>query len=99
LFDKDFIKKMIGSALQNNASEKAIQRVKNTLYTCLNENDDIPYYFIVDEIASKLKTSPQSVENIIRKLLAAGYRASTTSLSTRGVKTNAGISEIIRLLR
>jgi tRNA (guanine26-N2/guanine27-N2)-dimethyltransferase len=99
LFDKDFIKKMIGSALQNNASEKSIQRIKNNLYTCLNENDDIPYYFIVDEIASKLKTSPQSVENIIRKLLAAGYRASTTSLSTRGVKTNAGISDIIRLLR
>jgi tRNA (guanine26-N2/guanine27-N2)-dimethyltransferase len=99
LFDKDFIKKMIGSAIQDDASDKAKQRVKNILYTCLNENDDIPYYFIVDEIASKLKTSPESVANIIGKLLAAGYKASTTSLSTRGVKTNAGISDIIRVLR
>jgi ATP sulfurylase len=39
--------------------------------TCLEEDDDIPYYFITDEIAAKLKTSPYSVERAIERLSEA----------------------------
>ena len=69
------------------------------LHTCLEEDDDIPYYFITDEIAAKLKTSPYSVERAIERLSESGYRASKTILNTRGFKTDAKIKDILNLLR
>jgi tRNA G26 N,N-dimethylase Trm1 len=69
------------------------------LSICLDETDDIPYYFLVDEIASKLKTSPLSVQKVIEKLSAVGYRASKVSLNARAFKTNARINEILNLFR
>jgi tRNA G26 N,N-dimethylase Trm1 len=101
LFDKYLIKKMVrsnidkvGSGLQDNA---VVDR--SMLSTCLEENDDIPHYFITDEIAAKLKTSPQSVAEAIERLSRSGYRVSKTSLDKRGFKTDAGIKEILTLLR
>jgi tRNA (guanine26-N2/guanine27-N2)-dimethyltransferase len=101
LFDKVFIKKMeecnlnkAGSGLQNNAIVD-----RSMLSTCIEENDDIPYYFITDEIAAKLKTSPQSVAKTIERLSNSGYRSSKTSLDKRGFRTEAGINEILTLLR
>jgi tRNA G26 N,N-dimethylase Trm1 len=69
------------------------------LYTSIKEDDDIPYYFVTDEIATKLKTSPHSVEKAIEKLSGSGFRASKTSLNTRGFKTDARINDILNLLR
>jgi tRNA (guanine26-N2/guanine27-N2)-dimethyltransferase len=101
LFDKIFIKKMersypskIGTCAEDNT---AINR--SMLYTSIKEDDDIPYYFVTDEIATKLKTSPHSVEKAIEKLSGSGYRASRTSLNTRGFKTDARINDILNLLR
>jgi tRNA (guanine26-N2/guanine27-N2)-dimethyltransferase len=101
LFDKIFIKKMersyprkIGTCGQNNT---AINR--SMLYTSIKEDDDIPYYFVTDEIATKLKASPHSVEKVVEKLSGSGYRASKTSLNTRGFKTDARINDVLSLLR
>lgn len=73
--------------------------IKKILAVCLNEIDDIPHYFRADEIASKLKTSPRPVQNIIEKLSTAGYRASKTSLNTNAFKTDARIDQILSLLQ
>ena len=101
LFDKCLIKKMerynlnkVGSGLQDNAIVD-----RSMLSTCFEENDDIPYYFITDEIAAKLKTSPHSVAKTIERLSRSGYRSSKTSLDKRGFKTDAGIKEILTLLQ
>jgi tRNA G26 N,N-dimethylase Trm1 len=73
--------------------------IKKILAICLNEIDDIPHYFRADEISSKLKTSPQPLQNIVEKLSTAGYRASKTSLNTSAFKTDAKIDQILSLLR
>ncbi|HYY50781.1 MAG TPA: tRNA (guanine(10)-N(2))-dimethyltransferase [Nitrososphaeraceae archaeon] len=100
LFDKNLIKKMersnfnkVGSGLPDNGIVD-----KSMLSTCFDEHDDIPYYFITDEIAAKLKTSPMSVAKVIERLSRSGYRSSKTSLDKRGFKTDAGINEILTLL-
>jgi tRNA G26 N,N-dimethylase Trm1 len=101
LFDKIFIEKMdrsypkrSGTCIKNNS---AVNR--SILSTCLEEHDDIPYYFVTDEIATKLKTSPYSIEKVIERLSGSGYRASKTSFNTRGFKTDARIKDILDLLR
>jgi tRNA (guanine26-N2/guanine27-N2)-dimethyltransferase len=101
LFDKCLIKKMEKCNLNEDGSDLQDNTIvdRSILSTCFEENDDIPYYFITDEIAAKLKTSPQSVAKVIERLSRSGYRASKTSLDKRGFKTDAGIKEILRLLR
>jgi tRNA (guanine26-N2/guanine27-N2)-dimethyltransferase len=101
LFDKIFIEKMdtsypkrSGTCVENNS---AVNR--SILSACLEEHDDIPYYFVTDEIATKLKTSPYSIEKVIERLSGSGYRASKTSFNTRGFKTDARIKDILDLLR
>jgi tRNA (guanine26-N2/guanine27-N2)-dimethyltransferase len=73
--------------------------MKKILAICLNEIDDIPHYFRTDEISSRLKTSPRPLQNIIKKLSVAGYRASKTSLNPSAFKTDARIDQIPGLLR
>jgi tRNA (guanine26-N2/guanine27-N2)-dimethyltransferase len=83
----------------NNNNNNKNDIIKKILALCLNEIDDIPYYFRADEISSKLKTSPRPLQNIIEKLSIAGYRASKTSLNTSAFKTDARIDQILSILR
>ena len=101
LFDRNFIKKMANycdftSICSDNKNPGYIRRI---LSTSINEIDDIPHYFRTDEIASKLKTNPQSLQKVIEKLSAAGYRASKTSLNPNAFKTDAKIDQILNLLQ
>jgi tRNA (guanine26-N2/guanine27-N2)-dimethyltransferase len=101
LFNKTLLKNMERSNLKKIGPSVEDNVIVNgsMLRTSLEENDDIPYYFITDEIAAKLKTGPHSVEKAIKKLSSSGYRASRTILSTRGFKTDAKINDILKLLR
>jgi tRNA G26 N,N-dimethylase Trm1 len=98
LFDKNLINKMINHNMKT-SKNKNYDYINKVLSICLNENDDIAYYFLVDEIASKLKTSPLSVQKVIEKLSSVGYKASKVSINSRAFKTNARIDEILNLLR
>lgn len=98
LFDKNLINKMINHNMKT-SKNKDYDYINKVLSICLNENDDIAYYFLVDEIASKLKTSPLSVQKVIEKLSSVGYKASKVSLNSRAIKTNARIDEMLNLLR
>jgi tRNA G26 N,N-dimethylase Trm1 len=60
---------------------------------------EIPYYFTVDEVAKMLKRNPHSVLQTVEVLRAVGFQASVTPLNSAGFKTNAGLGEILRLLR
>ena len=69
------------------------------LLTCIEELDDIPFYFLSDEIASRLKTNPLPLQKIIDRLCSVGHRASKTSLDPCGFKTDARIDQILDVLR
>jgi tRNA (guanine26-N2/guanine27-N2)-dimethyltransferase len=73
--------------------------VNKLLSKCIQELDDIPYYFTSDEIASSLKSSPHSLDKIIDNLSNAGFRASKTSFNPTAFKTQAKINEILAILK
>ena len=56
-------------------------------------------YFTLDEIARRMQTAPISLEKSIEKLRKAGFKAGSTSLNPSGLKTNARIDEVLRLLQ
>ena len=52
-------------------------------------------YFTLDEIASKMKSSPPKLDDAINKLQNNGFIASPTSFGPTGFRTNANVKEII----
>jgi len=88
--DKEFVKKMLA---QNQDS-----KCKKVLDASLEEIE-VPYYIRADEISSKLKTNPHSVQKIIEKLQSAGFQASRTPLNTSAFKTDASINQILDILK
>jgi tRNA G26 N,N-dimethylase Trm1 len=66
-----------------------------------NETDYPPTYFVTDRICQKLGVPSQSKNEIIRRLIDQGYRATQTHFNVRGIKTDASIDvvkDIIQLL-
>ena len=101
LFDKNLISKSISHKPVNDSSQamKEMDRCYKLFSICIDELDDIPYYFRGDEIASKLRINPYSLQTLIDKLSSAGYRSSKTSFNPSAFKTNARIDEILEVLR
>jgi tRNA (guanine26-N2/guanine27-N2)-dimethyltransferase len=89
--DKEFVKKML--------EQNPDRQCKKVLDASLEEISEVPYYFRADEISSKLKTNPHSVQRIIEKLQSAGFAASKTALNTSAFKTDASINQILDVLR
>ena len=78
---------------------KRTKTVQRLLSKCIEEYDDIPFYFKSDEIASRLKISPPSLETIIDNLSKAGFRTSPTGLNPSAFKTAANIKEIMTFFK
>ncbi len=78
---------------------KRTKTVQRLLSKCIEEYDDIPFYFKSDEIASRLKISPPSLETIIDNLSKAGFRTSPTGLNPSAFKTEANINEIMSFFK
>jgi tRNA (guanine26-N2/guanine27-N2)-dimethyltransferase len=72
-------------------------RGKKEIQICAEEIDQ-PFYYDVHMVAQSLKASPPKMETLIEKLRSKGFEASRTHLELKGIKTNAEIKEISRLI-
>ena len=91
IFDKNFVENMILKISELNV-DKACEK---SLRKCLAESEMPGIYFTLDEIASKMKSSPPKLDDAINDLQNNGYISSPTSFSPTGFRTNANIQEII----
>lgn len=90
IFDREFVEDMI---LKN--SELIVdKKCEKSLRKCLDESEIPGVYYTLDELGSKMKTSPPKLERIIEKLKNKGFVASPTSFNPTGVRTDANIKEI-----
>jgi tRNA (guanine26-N2/guanine27-N2)-dimethyltransferase len=95
IFDKEFVQNML-LEIQNLEVDKVCEK---TLHKCLAESEMSGTYFTLDEIASKMKSSPPKLENAISYLQKNDFVASVTSFSPTGFRTNAKINEIIKIFQ
>ncbi len=93
IFEKEFIENMI-KEIPNFTVEKVCGK---TLQKCLAESEMPGTYFTLDEIASKLKSSPPKLVEVISRLEKNGYVSSPTSFCSTGFKTSADIEQIMKL--
>lgn len=93
IFDKEFVENMILKR-----SELSVDKVcEKTLQKCLAETEMPGTYFTLDEIASRMKSSPPKLADAIKKIQEKGYLSSPTSFSPTGFRTNANINEITKI--
>ena len=95
IFDKEFIQSML-LEVSNLEVDKVCEK---TLRKSLAESDMPATYFTLDEIASKMKSSPPRLENAISNLQKNDFVSSPTSFSPTGFRTNAKINEIIEIFQ
>ena len=91
IFDKEFVEQM-NSKISDFSVGKMCEK---SLKKCLVESEMPGIYFTLDEIASKMRSSPPKLEDAIIKLQNCGFKASPTSFSPTGFRTTANINEII----
>ena len=93
IFDKEFVKSMI----EESSNLKIQKSCEKTIHKCLEETEMPGFYFTLDEIAKKIKTSPPKLEKVILNLKENGFTSSVTAFNPTGFRTNANINEIIRI--
>jgi tRNA (guanine26-N2/guanine27-N2)-dimethyltransferase len=93
IFDKEFVENM----LIETSNFKIDKICEKTIAKCLEEAEMPATYFTLDEIASRMKSSPPKLENVISKLQENNFVASVTAFSPTGFRTNATINEIIKI--
>jgi len=95
IFNKEFIQNML-LEIPNLEVDKACEK---TLNKCFIESEMPGMYFTLDEIASKMKSSPPKLEKVISSLQENKFLASITSFNPTGFRTNANINEIIKIFQ
>ena len=95
IFNKEFVQNML-LEIPNLEVDKVCEK---TLHKCLAESEMSGTYFTLDEIASKMKSSPPKLENAVLNLQKNNFIASVTSFSPTGFRTDAKINEIIKIFQ
>lgn len=96
IMDKDFVKNMLN--LLDEMDFDNSSKLSHFLETTLSEADGPPTFYVLDTLTSRLKSSPPPTNEFICNLRSLGFFASRTHFHPKGVRTNAPINEIYRVL-
>ncbi|MCY3854230.1 MAG: tRNA (guanine-N1)-methyltransferase [Thaumarchaeota archaeon] len=94
LFDEEFVISML-----NENYNYINRRYYEILKKCLLESNIVKVYFTSDEIASTMHMSPLKLNKIINILHENNFIASPTSLNQCGFRTDAKLSEIVKIFQ
>jgi len=90
LFEKNFVDLML-----EQVPKLSVDKVcANIIQKCSLEADMPGTYYTLDEIASRMKTSPLKLEKVIDILQDKGFKSSPTSFNPTGFRTDAKIDDI-----
>ncbi len=97
IFDVQFIEAMI----EENARRafRNSLRITKLLSAAKEESDLPPTYYVLDKMSGKLGLPAPSTSVVLQALLNAGFKASPTHFSSRGVRTDAPSVAVQNVLR
>ncbi len=94
--NKEFISKMIAESENKTLNTK--NQLLKLLNACLIESEGCPTHYDVHNICKKLKISAPKLDLIFNELEKKGYYAVKTHFNPLGIKTNAPITEIKKII-
>ncbi len=95
-------KKIIGPMwLGKLCDEKIVKNIKHPFAKTLLEECkiNVPWYFHIHKLYSKIGKRPIKTEDVLEKVKKAGFKASKTHFEDLGIKTNANLREIKKIIR
>lgn len=95
LSDTEFCRKMLAEGINRRGFEKASRLIGEIL----GESDAPPTYYVLDKISEKLGTSSPGKDEIIQKLVEAGFKAVPTHFNPKGIKSNASINAVKKTIK
>lgn len=100
IWDNDFVQKMHQNysklMKKHNLSKKGFK----ILETINKELVDVKFYYQLDRLTSTYKIGHEPpLKKLISSLVSRGYAASPTHFDPKGFKTNAPLTEIVKILR
>ncbi|MCS7095302.1 MAG: hypothetical protein NZ988_05820 [Thaumarchaeota archaeon] len=96
LKDDALIERALALELAESQTYKEAVKVLRRVH---DELPDVPYSYPIAELARRAKRSPPKVSWLIEELRSIGYRASHVHYDGSAIKTDAPVSEILRVLR
>ncbi len=94
--NREFISKMIDEA--DNKSLNTKNQLLKLLNSCKIESEACPTHYDVHDICKTLKISAPKLDLIFEELNEKGYKAVKTHFNPLGIKTDAPISEIKKII-
>jgi len=89
--NEERLKEVYGDYWEN--MKKALEFLR-----AVRDESDHPFYYNLHAICRSMGISPPPVAKVVEELRNAGYEASRTVLCGVGLRTNAGVDELRRLL-
>jgi tRNA (guanine26-N2/guanine27-N2)-dimethyltransferase len=74
-------------------------RLENLMNMIRDEVGLPPAFYSLDELCSRLRISSLPLDFVLEKLRGAGFKASRTHFHERGLRTDAGVSDLESLLK
>lgn len=96
LFDREFVKLMIKELSKKNFKQN--HEEQKLLRLCLNESDGPPTYYDLHKISSQTGAPPPKINRVINQLKKQEYLASRTHFSNTGIRTNAPIEKLQKII-
>jgi len=96
IFDAEFCAKVFEKSKLMAGADTRLLKLLGTIYT--ESEIDSPWYEI-GTLASIFQVNPPRIDDFVEKLRKNGFRASRTHFSPTGVRTDAGMAKIEKLLR
>jgi tRNA (guanine26-N2/guanine27-N2)-dimethyltransferase len=90
--DREFCKKLLKEFVNSGFRNR-----KGIEMSC--EEIDHPFYYDIHKICKLIKINPPKIDRVIKELKDRGFDVSRTHFCLTGIKTDAGIKELVKTLK
>src|SRR3989338_7640169 len=97
LHDKKFLESMI--KLNKKRKYEHAEEIEKKLKLMLNEINMPAYFYDLHVTCKRIKTNVPKIDDVIKKLKTRGFKTGRTHFTKTGIKTDAGIEEIKKIIR
>jgi len=97
LHDKNVVRTLLGLPVLSSLGTSG--RVVKFLSLVVEELDDIPFFYSVDEFSSRFRVSPPRLSRLLEVFKGFGYRVSRTHFSGVGFKTDAPLDVVEKVFK
>jgi tRNA (guanine26-N2/guanine27-N2)-dimethyltransferase len=95
LGDDEFMGKVLA---QDRSSLNTQRRLEKMLQTLRSENGQSPSYYVIDNIASRLRRDVPPLKDIMERLSQQGYLSSVTHFHPKALKTSAPLEILTQIV-